>query len=660
MRRVVVAFAVLGCAVALQAFPPVSSDPNNVQLNVWHNNVAAAKAKAKALNRPALVAIVDSVTCSYCKKFDANILASPAWPSFLATNPMILIMVDRAQLPTGTWGTYTGPYRSPPYTGALSFPTIAVLHPNGALADLFLARNLLGANPGFYNRVKRTTDQYPNAPVPPAPVTAPGTIGFSASAVTVSEGAGTVTASVTRQGGGAGAQTFSYATENGTALAGTHYTAKSGTLTWGDGEVSTKTVSVQLVNDNRYATPASRSFALRLARVSGSATLGTSACTVTVTEVTPAPAPPPAVVPPAPGKDDVSGVYQGFFYREADQKVCGTLSLSAAAKGKLSAKAVFNGRSYSGKGAWSSGTYSARLTFRKGEILDLRVAAGHNLTGSFQGAVLRGRRFSEAGVAGFAGYYTACLGVTAAVPYSPAVDNRPEGAGYVTFAVNGRGSVKYSGALADGTKISGASLALVYAADDLTAMGYRGVAAGRAYACFPLYVPVYGRRGAVAAEVWLDGRQSPAQADNRVLITGSEWVYPGRSAKVRNDGFIAAFDGGPLTEAGAAFAATRNLATTFEGAGFVADGVRVPLRTSGISVALPLANDLDAELKASLTTGLFSGVFLLQSAEGTSRHVKFAGALVPALGIGRGYYEEPAVAPDGFRLTRSRGVSIAR
>jgi hypothetical protein len=191
-------------------------------------------------------------------------------------------------------------------------------------------------------------------------------------------------------------------------------------------------------------------------------------------------------------------------------------------------------------------------------------------------------------------------------------------------------------------------------------MGYRGVVAGRAYACFPLYAPVYARRGAVAAEVWLDGRQSPSPADNRVFITGSEWVYPGRSAKVRNDGFTAAFDAGALTEIGAAFVASPNLATTFEGAGFEADGARVPLRTSGISVALPLANDLDAILKASLTTGLFSGGFLLQSAEGSSRRVKFAGALVPALGIGGGYYEEPSVAPDGFRLTRSRAVRIAR
>lgn len=664
MRQVVITLAVLGCAVVLQAFPPVSSDPNTVQLNVWNSNMAAAKAKAKALNRPALVAIVDSVTCSYCKKFDANILSSPSWPSFLAVNPMILIMVDRATLPTGTWGTYTGPYRSPPYTGSLSFPTLAVLHPNGSMADLFLARNLLGANPGFYNRVKTTTDQYPKTPAPvPVPVPASGTVGFSVSSVTVSEGAGTVTASVTRQGGGSGAQTFSYATENGTALAGVDYTGKSGTLTWGDGDVSTKTVPIPLGNDNRYTTPASRSFALRLARVSGSATLGTPALTITVTEVTPAPAPvvtPPVIIPPTPGKDSVAGTYQGFFYQGTGQKACGTLSLAVTEKGKLKAKVAFNGRSYSGSGAWSSGTYSARVKFRTGEVLLVQAIAGNNLTGSFQGAGLRGRRFDETGIAGFVGYYTACLGVTAVAPYSPAVDNRPEGSGYVTFTVNGRGSVKYGGVLADGTKFSGSSLVLVYGGGELAGMGYREVVAGRAYACFPLYAPVYTRRGMVAAEVWMDGRQSPEPADNRVFITGSEWVYPGRSAKVRNDGFTAAFDAGALTEVGAAFVTSPNLATTFDGAGFEADSARVPLRTSGLSIALPLANDLDANLKASLTTGLFSGGFLLQSAEGSSRRVKFAGALVPALGFGGGYYEEPAVAPGGFRLTRSRAVRIAR
>lgn len=63
MRPTISALFAVGLTLAAQAFPPVSSDPNTVQLNVWNNNLAAAKLKAKALNRPLLMAIGDSITC---------------------------------------------------------------------------------------------------------------------------------------------------------------------------------------------------------------------------------------------------------------------------------------------------------------------------------------------------------------------------------------------------------------------------------------------------------------------------------------------------------------------------------------------------------------------------------------------------------------------
>ncbi|NQV69649.1 MAG: DUF4347 domain-containing protein [Pseudohongiella sp.] len=62
------------------------------------------------------------------------------------------------------------------------------------------------------------------------------------------EGSGTLTFTVTRSGSTGGTTTVDYATANGTALAGSDYTAKSGSLTFAPGETS-KTISVSITAD---------------------------------------------------------------------------------------------------------------------------------------------------------------------------------------------------------------------------------------------------------------------------------------------------------------------------------------------------------------------------------------------------------------------------
>ena len=57
-----------------------------------------------------------------------------------------------------------------------------------------------------------------------------GTLQFSAAGYSVSQSKGSVTITVTRTGGSGGQAWVNYATANGTATAGTNYTAKSGTL----------------------------------------------------------------------------------------------------------------------------------------------------------------------------------------------------------------------------------------------------------------------------------------------------------------------------------------------------------------------------------------------------------------------------------------------
>ena len=63
---------------------------------------------------------------------------------------------------------------------------------------------------------------------------------------TVGAGGGSVTIQVTRTVGSNGTVGCSYATVNGTAIAGTDYTAVSGTLSWAGGDTSSRSISIRL------------------------------------------------------------------------------------------------------------------------------------------------------------------------------------------------------------------------------------------------------------------------------------------------------------------------------------------------------------------------------------------------------------------------------
>ena len=72
--------------------------------------------------------------------------------------------------------------------------------------------------------------------------------------VVVNEGAGTATFTVTLTGATTQSTTVAFATQDGTALAGSDYTAVSGTLTFAPGE-TTKTITVPILNDAVYEGP---------------------------------------------------------------------------------------------------------------------------------------------------------------------------------------------------------------------------------------------------------------------------------------------------------------------------------------------------------------------------------------------------------------------
>lgn len=109
-----------------------------------------------------------------------------------------------------------------------------------------------------------------------------GTIQFSSSTYSVGEGASGVTIIATRIGGSTGAASVGYATSNGTATAGSDYTATSGTLNWADGDAANKTFVVPITDDSTVES--SETFTVALSSVTG-ATLGSPAtATVTITD----------------------------------------------------------------------------------------------------------------------------------------------------------------------------------------------------------------------------------------------------------------------------------------------------------------------------------------------------------------------------------------
>lgn len=102
---------------------------------------------------------------------------------------------------------------------------------------------------------------------------------------TYNEAAGTATYSVTLGSASASTVTVGYATANGTAQAGSDYSAASGTLSFAPGAALTQTVTVPILND--ALAEGAETFSLNLTAPSG-ATLGTSTSLTTLVDSGPA------------------------------------------------------------------------------------------------------------------------------------------------------------------------------------------------------------------------------------------------------------------------------------------------------------------------------------------------------------------------------------
>lgn len=109
-----------------------------------------------------------------------------------------------------------------------------------------------------------------------------GTLQLSSPTYSLGENGRTVKIIVTRTGGSTGAASVRYATANGTATAGSDYTAKTGTLNWISGNVATKTFTVTILNDG--VSESSEAFAVNLSGATGAAMGSPASSTVTITD----------------------------------------------------------------------------------------------------------------------------------------------------------------------------------------------------------------------------------------------------------------------------------------------------------------------------------------------------------------------------------------
>ncbi len=120
-----------------------------------------------------------------------------------------------------------------------------------------------------------------------------GRLGFSVTVLSASEAAGQIAVRVRRTGGTLGAVSLQLATRDGTATAGSDYTATSTTLSWANGDSVEKVVNVALLNDGQVE--GDEQFVVTLSALAGGAALdGSAELTVSILNDDVAPTPPPA------------------------------------------------------------------------------------------------------------------------------------------------------------------------------------------------------------------------------------------------------------------------------------------------------------------------------------------------------------------------------
>ena len=104
------------------------------------------------------------------------------------------------------------------------------------------------------------------------------TLQFSSATYNVNENGSSATITITRTGGSAGSVGAHFATSNGTATAGSDYTAVTQTVLFANGDATNKTVAIPILDD--MLVEANETVNLTLSSPTGGATLGNPATAV--------------------------------------------------------------------------------------------------------------------------------------------------------------------------------------------------------------------------------------------------------------------------------------------------------------------------------------------------------------------------------------------
>lgn len=119
----------------------------------------------------------------------------------------------------------------------------------------------------------------------------PGIIQHASAALTLSKTNPAATLSVTRTNGNTGPASVDFNTSNGSAIAGSDFTATSGTLSWTDGDSAAKTINIPVLNNP--AATGDKTFTVNLSNPAFGllGPLSTASVTLTASAATPTPAP---------------------------------------------------------------------------------------------------------------------------------------------------------------------------------------------------------------------------------------------------------------------------------------------------------------------------------------------------------------------------------
>jgi hypothetical protein len=161
--------------------------------------------------------------------------------------------------------TGTGPDYTVTFTGMTGGGTISLAIDDGAVSDA-AGNGTTAAGP--------ITVTYIHS----------GSVHFAQPTYSIAEdGSPTLTVTVSRTDGSEGVLSVDYATADGTALAGTDYSGRTGTLTWGDGQFDDKTIDIPITDDGGFE--ADSTFAVNLSNATVSGAIGTPSSTaVTILE----------------------------------------------------------------------------------------------------------------------------------------------------------------------------------------------------------------------------------------------------------------------------------------------------------------------------------------------------------------------------------------